>query len=1719
MSSFSEFLTRRNEAGGFSTEDVLSTCLPLLREVAETHAQGKVAPLNGIEALQVDGSRIWYPETARLDSRRSKGVLRSIHNDKKVSVEIIAEHRVDHDLNSGEVETSHLDIDANKVEGDGPKPSFVPGYRSYEHKLDHHDPLTDTFVLGLILASVALSLDFTNPEDLNSFVEHRDNLFVLDSNLHPVIAKGIYEMTQLDRARRPQDLDALIRSLADYRDQSIDLDLDLLREKGFQQKDLQGRHQIVLSKLQQRLFEISRRNRLLHFKATQQSTNLTCASVPLSFDPSSLRADQILTWNHRFKKDLISGDKVSLNKYLNYEEASYLPSALDKIRSEARKDKAEFGFSQLRLTLCFLRWTNLKEGKEHFESPLLLLPVSIGKKKGVKDQHYLKAHNSEAEVNPVLRYYMRELYNLELPESIDLETAEVEDLHRLLSTQIRASEPAVNLTLLDKPRISLLHQRARQRLDRYQKRTTLGRRGKRTYPDLDYCYAKSDFRPLGLQLFRQKVQINSTNLSRLFSPETRRPEYVAEAASDDGPMRAVSQSFYSLEHDSKANPYEWEMDLCCVTLGNFKYRKMSLVRDYEALLEEMPDNPAFDAVFSLMAAQDQPLPVQEGRLEDSYPVVPCDPTQSQAIAYASAGKSFIIQGPPGTGKSQTITNLIADYVARGKQVLFVCEKRSALDVVYRRLEERGLSKLCSLVHDAQADKKELILDLKEAYETTLTEYPPVDRNAQLKGLGENLLPLRDSHDAMLEERAELGCSVREALARSIHLESPSEELSAVERQSLPAYAHWSVKRASLTRLYEALLDAEPSGVYRRHPLRMLKASLGKQVQVGATIAKCMEEVLPLLGRAVRVVETISLPASTTRNLAALLDASSLADRHRALAERSKLGLWDSSSETTRDFKECDDAREVLGETLSKAEAKAEAWHTPLSEDELESAIAQAKALESNLLAFLNPAWWRLRKALKQRYDFDKAAIKPTWTQALKQLHDQYAAEGATTNHEAKLRDEFGIQGEMEQHREGIDDIHSAPSHSSHGVLRDAVIDGSVSHDDFLALADLSPILVELMVQADSCLQGYDADPLGELATELETMLQNLDAVPGFLHCLVELDSLSPELQAEILKHDWTSDQLEAALAHQTVDVVLRGDRRLSHYDGRQRDRIAGHLATNYDTWLEHNAGWVCGEVQSAFLEDHRLLALNAAQMTPEEKARKKVFNKGLRELQHEFKKTRAYKSIRDLSAEESGQVIQKLKPVWLMSPLSVSDTLPMEVGRFDVVIFDEASQITLEEAVPCIFRAQQIIVVGDEMQLPPTNFFSAKQASEDNDDEEQTEHVLGSASFLSHSTRNLQSSMLGWHYRSRSESLISFSNQLFYGGALLTVPDERVCTGAREELIVTDTGQGANNVAPLLDRALSYHLMRGGIYDMRRNRMEADYIAEIVRELLHLENGKSIGIVAFSQAQQTEIEEALQRLGRADRRFADQLEAEFEREEKGQFMGLLVKNLENIQGDERDIIIMSVCYGTNPKGKMLMNFGPINLSGGEKRLNVAFSRAKHHMVLVSSIRSTAITNDYNVGANCLKSYLRYAELTSRGDETSAQAVLEQLRPSSRTQHASERTPHPVAMQLANKLREAGYLCELDLGHSDFRCDLAVRVPGAPHYALGVLLDGESYYSESDPIERDLMKPRLLDAFGWKINHVLAMDWWKNPEAEFARICELLPPSGNETPAYSGPALE
>src|SRR5581483_5561620 len=291
----------------------------------------------------------------------------------------------------------------------------------------------------------------------------------------------------------------------------------------------------------------------------------------------------------------------------------------------------------------------------------------------------------------------------------------------------------------------------------------------------------------------------------------------------------------------------------------------------------------------------------------------------------------------------------------------------------------------------------------------------------------------------------------------------------------------------------------------------------------------------------------------------------------------------------------------------------------------------------------------------------------------------------------------------------------------------------------------------------------------------------------------------------------------------------------------------------------------------------------------------KIYSSGRRELEHEFGKTIRHRSIRDLAADHSGRVIRDLKPIWLMSPLSVSDTLPLDSELFDVVIFDEASQIPVEEAVPAVYRARQVIVVGDEMQLPPTNFFASSRDEEAvltaEEAGEPIEVDLEADSFLSQSGRNLPSTLLAWHYRSRYESLISYSNAAFYSGNLYTIPDRLLPPLNLSELVVSTPDQATANTDALLSRSVSFHFVENSIYEQRRNQAEAVYIAHTVRELLRRETKLSIGIVAFSEAQQSEIERALDIIADEDKDFSTKLEVEMNREEDDQFCGLFVKNL------------------------------------------------------------------------------------------------------------------------------------------------------------------------------------------------------------------------------------
>lgn len=1712
---FLKFLEAGVVKGGFEADDVLAALLPLMKQVLAVHEAGLVAPLDGIRDLTVTDAGQWMFAPAKVNPpEKNSAKVESLQAPVSSAVEVVAESRRVADVDQATLTVT--DQRVSDAEASITKPVYLPGYRCWEHVIGHHDELTDIFSLGLLLASVGCGLDFTDAGELELFAVNRTNLFSISPRLNPVLASTIVQMTELNRHKRAQDLGQMISRLENYRDQSVDFDTNLFQRQEFQESPVTGKRRLIQSHLRDRLFEISRRNRLIYFKPTLHTLNLTIASVPVLLDYRNIKLEQLFLWHPELAATVTEGAPMSLGKYLRFEDAPYIPGVLDKIISETRRDRAEYGFAQLRLVLCFLRWNNLKEDKhERIHSPLLLLPVELTKKKGVRDNYVLDPTSSEAEVNPALRHHLKELYNLSLPEFVDLKETSLDQFYDALKAQIQASEPGVTLNKIDRPQIELIHEKARQRVDQYRRRLKLQARKSRAVAKPDYSYDRENLKPLGLQLFLEKVRPTPLPLRDVAGapPQSRLPHMVNPTApAEAGKVLETERQMFALREGDNQNPYSWDFDLCSLTLGNFNYRKMTLVRDYAKLIETDMASGAFDTVFSLTPKPPEEAQAPTLELPDQHLVISCDATQASAIARARTGASYIIQGPPGTGKSQTITNLIADYVARGKRVLFVCEKRAAIDVVFHRLRQQGLDELCCLIHDSQTDKKAFIQNLKQTYEKFLSQ-ADLDPEAEslraktLKAMEQDIATLRRFSEVMRESHRQTGIPVRSLLHRLVELRGRAAELPPEVEDLLPEYPLWQQHGDVINRLQSALEDLGDETCFAKHPLRWLGKGVLQADRPLETLAKHLDEAEDLLDAIENALELSGLPGELWDAFEEIQTILEFAVRVRPLAERNLIGVL-THGPTEQVYNTLAAEIDKRAKALHKAREKNAAWRDPLSPDDTENALAQAQAFEKSIFRFLQPSFYRLKKTLQARYDFSQHAVAPAWSKILGDLATQHKAftDWQATQQQAasewRVDDADAFRAQVSEMKSDARLAH--PSVKALLKLLAATDEAGAMVEHLAGIHDRFGALDQTLAET---LAEYEQFEFPELSEVLARLREQTGALAELSPILSEVADL-PESFAYALRHAPVAlNEFEAAVGHKSLNQLYREDRVVNRFEGRTLLRKMELLEKRYREWLGLNARCIRMAVRQKFLEHVNVSSLPAAQLNQEQKAFKKSYAAGRRDLEHEFGKTMRYKSIRDLAAGETGQVIQDLKPIWLMSPLSVSDTLPLDPELFDVVIFDEASQIPMEEAIPAIYRSHQTIVVGDEMQLPPTTFFASARTEDESviveEEGERFEVDLDSDSFLTQSAQNLPSTLLAWHYRSRYESLISFSNAAFYSGNLYTIPDRQRAIADRPELIITANEQGGENVDALLARSISFHFMEKGVYEDRRNPNEAAYIAQMVREILKRDTKLSIGLVAFSEAQQGEIESALSRLAEEDAEFATRIENEYVREENDVFCGLFVKNLENVQGDERDIIIMSVCYGHDANDRMLMNFGPINQRGGEKRLNVIFSRAKHHMAIVSSIRHHDITNDYNDGANSLKNFLHYAEAVSKGDEATARRVLENLNPLSRKALAPLSKGDAVVEGLAAALRQRGYAVDLNVGQSKFRCDLAVRGGSDSMYQLGILVDTDGHYANPNLLDRYLMQPGILKAFGWRFALVLTKDWYHNPEDVLARLEKLL----------------
>ncbi|MGL4234460.1 DUF4011 domain-containing protein, partial [Tabrizicola sp.] len=1060
-------------------------------------------------------------------------------------------------------------------------------------------------------------------------------------------------MTALERHDRAQDLALLITTLENHR--AIDTGLvegTLPRPgKGEPRDDL-------LRRLRARLYDLTRRNRLVFHKPTASELNLTETSVPLVIDPKAIRAEDLFTARSRPMQLLLAGKEVTLGEFLRFEEVLFAPSVLGRLRADADRDAREFGASQLRLVPVFLRWYDLKSAPDSpISSPLLLMRVTLKRRKGVRDAFTLELEETTAEVNPALAFFLERLYGIKLPQTVDLADPEaLPNLHRLLESQIKASEPGVTLDYADRPRMRLLHQKVRRRLDQFNRRQVAVTKGLKSRAGMTYSYDRPGYNPLGVQLFHEYVRLAEAPnrelagrpLPRLFN----RMAMVEEPA-----VTELSRTMLQHVEETRSR-FEWAFDLCSVTLSNFNYRKMSLVRDYNDLLAGAEGRTAnVDLFFSSAPRLADEMP-QVVAPDSRFAVIAMDPSQDRAVLRARSGQSYVIQGPPGTGKSQTIANLIADYIGRGKRVLFVCEKRAALDVVFNRLRAVGLGSMCALVHDSQENKRDFVKELEQIY-TGWADLPPrftesqidAQRRAVLERIGSVTRDVRLLVRSMTGPAAGTATALHDVLEEA--LSHPSVAALAEElRPVLPDLADWLAVRDDVRRALDGLRRMTGALHLAASPERLIAPALWGNGDLRRDLMPVLDRLQP------RLATMAAQPHLVGLSLGVALDQIALAERLAPFARAGRLSALDPLSPDARAMRDGILAVQDLAQALAAARAKTAIWTDKLSPSETDSALRLAQAKEGGLLAFLSGEWRQLKRVVAGRVNLAALAIRPRITDLLADLQVDHQAMAAWDQAARRLARDHGFD-DFASLSAVMADLDAGAGEGGRGLLDSVCAGDPAVAGRILALTRLAAQSRDLLADTRDRLTGLELLPLAAAPEVIATLSQGLPQLMDLQHLMAPLAPAPPAIWEALRRLPLDPGQLNSAVLHETVRRSLARAPGLATIDAGMLSEARSTIAAARAELEVLNARLLETRAIQRFRAGIVLTNTPDRDLSPADRAQKAALSQARRALEHEFGKTRAYRSIRELLDGPAGALLPDLKPIWLMSPLSVADILPL----------------------------------------------------------------------------------------------------------------------------------------------------------------------------------------------------------------------------------------------------------------------------------------------------------------------------------------------------------------------------------------------------------------------------------------------------------------------------
>lgn len=1212
---------------------------------------------------------------------------------------------------------------------------------------------------------------------------------------------------------------------------------------------------------------------------------------------------------------------------------------------------------------------------------------------------------------------------------------------------------------------------------------------------------KSALSPFHLSLHEDEVRFNATLIQLLKKDFDRDLSSLESDLPTDDNGVDVANILDRMRREVRDIPGFEVMDESA--LGTFSFAKYLMWKDLVERSDQLKRNRV---VRHLIDSPDQSFESSGGgRIphahemdiefdpKDIYHPLPADSSQLAAVMAVANGQDFVLVGPPGTGKSQTIANMISQCLAGGKTVLFVAEKTAALDVVYRRLREHGLGDCCVELHSNKAERRKFLAQLDNAWHnnqrTSEREWLRISERLRIRRdeLNSYVVAIHREHANGLSAFQAMGLCVK-----GTDLPTPKFPWSDSVEHDRDAYARLIqiIKRLALT--YEVVEST---------------ASLPfvNQIQWSASWEQSL------------LTHCISLRNATT----------TLMDSFKQFA--GAIGLGAKSDCSTCEFDSLNDlARALLqakGENVqllfNKQFAKFPAAKAELVRhiEDHQSAVVAIDAdygdsmdeipldeLDQSwrkaVASFIVVGWFAKRKVrrLLQTYAVSGIANPESDIDAIRKIRQcREAIAGNPLAQQTRYwnevnTDTVGLDLQLAKANElrrclvsagkvfsVTQEISKAIYPHINGENTDSLLFVSTANylkaaesflaaiNAFAAVSGVSPIQKETQQICDAAMSAV---------TQIEKHRSSLQKWTAWCEVreaaeAVGLGEFVSALEENSIHPRDLLDRFQLAYARWWIPGVIDSDDCLRTF---QRFKHENAIA-DFRTLDEQARNIAASQAKRAVAHD---LPQNGFPKRSE-----------LGLLRHQIGLTRPSKSIREVISDMP-EAFGKLAPCVLMSPLSISQYLPSDQALFDVVIFDEASQITTWDAVGAIARGKQTIIVGDPKQLPPTNFFGRADDDRDNDDIE--DHAKDLESVLDEAQASgLPTLQLNWHYRSRHESLIAFSNWNYYGNKLVTFP------AAESE-----------------DRGVSLVHLPDAMYDRgksRTNRSEAnaivaDVVARMKRNLALSEDKRlTFGVITFNSQQQSLIQDLLDQAQRE----APELDWYFSDD---RIEPTVVKNLENVQGDERDVMFFSITFGRDvPEKKIPLTFGALNREGGERRLNVAVTRARQELIVYSSFTADQLDaqRSKSRGVNDLKAFLEYAQ---KGPESIA----------ARTEESVGGFDSPFEQAVAEALENVGWQVVTQVGVSGFRVDLGIRHPDKPGaYLAGVECDGATYHRSTVARDRDKTRQVVLENLGWKILRVWSPDWWYDAKSAVAtldqQLCELLEQSRCKVSAAAVPASE